>query len=248
MSQKLCCGLLLVLIAAANAVKVPLTVYYESLCPDSAKFITEQLYPAVKGELKDYVDITWVPYGKSQYSTHGSDVTFTCHHGPNECYGNKVHACAIEHIQANSYQTDFTRESLTLDFINCMMKAGKNFPDNVYPGARCARESHINAWENIQTCANNTDGSQQLKKYGDMTNQFQLPLNSVPTIVFKQQYDVKTSEGAMNNFLGTACGYVPQPQPKICAALSGAVSISFAPPSLGLLGLLLGYALWSPLA
>lgn len=71
-----------------------------------------------------------------QFTTQGAETIFDCHHGPNECYGNKVHACAIEHIQANSYQVEFTRESLTLDFINCMMKAGKNFDDNVYPGAR----------------------------------------------------------------------------------------------------------------
>lgn len=49
--------------------QVPVTVYYESLCPDSAKFVTEQLYPAVKGDLKDHVDITWVPFGKSSVSS-----------------------------------------------------------------------------------------------------------------------------------------------------------------------------------
>lgn len=38
-----------------------------------------------------------------QYTTLGSDVTFTCHHGPNECYGNKVQSCAIEHIQVRVY-------------------------------------------------------------------------------------------------------------------------------------------------
>lgn len=37
----------------------------------------------------------------SQYSTLGSDVQFTCQHGPNECYGNKVHSCALEHIQVS---------------------------------------------------------------------------------------------------------------------------------------------------
>ena len=36
---------------------------------------------------------------RKQYKTEGSDVLFTCQHGPNECYGNKVHACAIQHIQ-----------------------------------------------------------------------------------------------------------------------------------------------------
>lgn len=121
-----------------------------------------------------------------QYSTQGSEVNFNCHHGPNECYGNKVHACAIEHIQANSYQTEFTRESLTLDFITCMMKVGKNFPDNVYPGAKCARDNHISNWENIQQCANSTDGSQLLMRHGQTTMAFQNPLISVPTVVFRQ--------------------------------------------------------------
>lgn len=222
-------GVFLVFIAVANAVKVPVTIYYESLCPDSAKFITEQVFPAVKGELRDYVDINWVPYGKSHFTTQGAEVIFDCHHGPNECYGNKVHACAIEHIQANSYQIEFTRESLTLDFINCMMKAGKNFDDNVYPGARCARENHISAWENIQQCANSTEGSILLKKQGETTMQFQNPLTSVPTVVFKQQYDAKENDQAMSSFLNVVCKYIPQPQPKVCAALNSAVANTVAP-------------------
>lgn len=48
--------------------QVPVAVYYESLCPDSAKFITDQLYPALKSELRDLVEITFVPFGKSQVS------------------------------------------------------------------------------------------------------------------------------------------------------------------------------------
>ena len=120
----------------------------------------------------------------SQYTTQGQDIIFNCHHGPNECYGNKVHACALSHIQANSYQMEHTRESLILDFINCMMKAGKNFPDNVYPGARCARENNINTWENIQQCANSTEGNQLLMRHGQATMNFQDPLLSVPTVVF----------------------------------------------------------------
>lgn len=218
--------LLLALVAsiAQAAVKVPVTVYYESLCPDSAKLITEQIHPAVKGELRDYVDIKWVPFGKSSYSTQGSEVNFNCHHGPNECYGNKVHACALEHIQANSYQTEFTRESLVLDFITCLMRAGKNFDDNVYPGERCAREARINSWEMIQSCANSTEGSQLLKKYGDDTNMFENPLTSVPVVVYRDQKDAKVSEMAQRNFLGTTCKYITAPQPRICAAHGDATS------------------------
>lgn len=233
MTQKVL-ALFIALFAVVNAVKVPITIYYESLCPDSAKFINEQIYPAVKGDLKDHVEITWVPFGKSSFSTQGSEVMFNCHHGPNECYGNKVHACAIDHIQANSYQTEFTRESLTLDFINCMMKAGKNFPDNVYPGARCAIENHISIWENIQQCANSTEGSQSLKKHGETTMAFQNPLISVPTVVFKYSYDMKLNERAQNDFVGVLCQYVGQPMPRICNSRNSAVSI-VATPFLGLL-------------
>lgn len=37
-----------------------------------------------------------------QFLTQGADVEFTCQHGPNECYGNKVHACAIQNIQVST--------------------------------------------------------------------------------------------------------------------------------------------------
>ncbi|XP_064552972.1 GILT-like protein 1 [Drosophila montana] len=209
-------------VSVCSAAKVPIAIYYESLCPDSAKFITEQLYPAMKSELSEAVELTFVPFGKSHFQTQGSEVTFTCHHGPNECYGNKVHACAIEHIQANSYQNDYTRESLTLDFINCLMKAGKNFPDNVYPGQRCAGESHVNNWENIKTCANTTDGSVLLRKAGETTQRLKEPLTSVPTILFNEQYDKQVNERAQVNFIGTLCKYVSAPQPRICAQHNGA--------------------------
>ncbi|TDG44794.1 hypothetical protein AWZ03_008768 [Drosophila navojoa] len=215
-------------VSVCSAAKVPVAVYYESLCPDSAKFITEQLYPAMKSELRDHVELTFVPFGKSQFTTQGSEVTFTCHHGPNECYGNKVHACAIEHIQANSYQVEYTRESLTLDFINCLMRAGKNFPDNVYPGQRCATENHVNNWENIKTCANTTDGSILLRKAGETTQRLKEPLTSVPTILFNEQFDKKVNERAQVNFAGTLCKYVSAPQPRICAQHNGAMGLAGA--------------------
>lgn len=45
-----------------------MTVYYESLCPDSKAFIVDQLTPTVRGNLGKYVDLTLVPYGKSSVS------------------------------------------------------------------------------------------------------------------------------------------------------------------------------------
>ncbi|KAL9912640.1 GILT-like protein 1 [Glossina fuscipes] len=94
-----------------------------------------------------------VPFSKSTYTTQGSEILFTCHHSPNDYYGNKVHPCA-----------------------------GKNFPDNVYLGANCARETHVSTWENIQQCANSTDGERLLMAHGQTTNAFQNPLISVRTL------------------------------------------------------------------
>ncbi|CAD6993531.1 GILT-like protein 1 [Ceratitis capitata] len=230
MSQKVF-GLFVVMIAAASAVKVPVTIYYESLCPYSAKFINEQVYPAVSGELRDYIDLTWVPYGKANFTTQGDDVIFTCQHGPDECYGNKVYACAIEHIQDNSYQIEHTRESLTLDFINCLMKAGKNFDDNVYPGVRCARESSISNWENIQQCANSTEGSHLLKKQGEITQKFQNPISKVPTVVFNNHYDAEEDNIAIANFVEISCKYISKPQPEACDAFNSAVATTITPIS-----------------
>lgn len=70
--------------------QVPIAVYYESLCPDSIKFLTTQLYTAYTSSVKPRMNLTLVPFGKSTYKHDGTEYTFECHHGPNECYGNKV--------------------------------------------------------------------------------------------------------------------------------------------------------------
>ncbi|EEB20533.1 hypothetical protein Phum_PHUM620270, partial [Pediculus humanus corporis] len=49
---------------SANAV-VNVTVFYESLCPDSIRFIKKQLHPTYS-ELKDYMNVELVPFGKAR--------------------------------------------------------------------------------------------------------------------------------------------------------------------------------------
>uniref|UniRef100_A0A6B2E7Z0 Putative gamma-interferon inducible lysosomal thiol reductase n=1 Tax=Phlebotomus kandelakii TaxID=1109342 RepID=A0A6B2E7Z0_9DIPT len=208
--------------------KVPVYVYYESLCPDSQAFITQQLYPAMKGPLGRFVDLKLVPFGKSNYTTLGADVQFTCHHGPNECYGNKVQACAIDHIQVNSYQNEHTRESLTLEYVNCLMKVGNNFPDSIYPGEKCARQVGVPNWENIERCANTTEGSKILQRYGDLTNMLQQGLKNVPTVTFRQQFDPDTQRMALMNFGSALCKKISTPTPVECSALAGAAEKSSA--------------------
>lgn len=214
---------LFVLIIGATAQKVPVSVYYESLCPDSQAFITEQLYPVMKSPIGRFVDLKLIPYGKSNYTTQGSDTIFTCHHGPNECYGNKVHSCAIEHIQVNSYQNTHTRETLTLEYVNCLMKFIKNFPDQLFPGKQCAQQVGLENWEVIEACANQTEGSKLLQKNGEYTQGLNPPLTSVPTITFRYQQD-DTQALALVNFGSAVCKKMMLPLPHECTNLPGSAT------------------------
>ncbi|XP_031617056.1 GILT-like protein 1 [Contarinia nasturtii] len=220
------------LLAACSAVKVPLTVYYEALCPDSVRFITDQLYPTKQSPLGRYIDVTLIPFGKASFKTEGSDVLFTCQHGPNECYGNKVQACAIQHIQVNSYQNSKTKESLTLDYVKCLMQTWITFKDNVYPGARCAKELQLANWNVIEECANSTEGSKLLQDYGVRTQQLNPPLDSVPTIVFNHQTDKDLHELGLRDLQSAACRAMREPKPHECSLLPGGAATNVATFSL----------------
>lgn len=183
--------------------KVPVYVYYESLCPDSAKFINEQLYPTAK-QFPNNIDLKLIPFGKASYRTQGSETLFECHHGPNECYGNKVHACALANIEGNSYQPNNTKEALTLEYVNCLMELAQ-FKSGEFPGKTCAdRYDSIN-WETIEQCANSTQGSTLLKNYGEETYKLQKPLASVPTVAFRQSFDSDVQKLAVDNFRAALC-------------------------------------------
>lgn len=208
--------------------KIPVNVYYESLCPDSAKFINEQLYPAMQ-QFRGNVDLKLIPFGKSSYRTQGSETTFECHHGPNECYGNKVHACAIQHIEGSSYEPNNTKEVLTLNYVNCLMERAQ-LKSGEFPGESCARDTDIRNWDNIAACANDTEASDLLRKAGDETNKLQKPLASVPTVAFRATYDRDTQNQAVDNFRAALCKNL-NPAPVACRNIPGgsapALAVSF---------------------
>ena len=51
--------------AEQSATSVKLSVYYESLCPDSIRFVTRQLYPNWKYFGKDVLQVDLHPFGKA---------------------------------------------------------------------------------------------------------------------------------------------------------------------------------------
>merc|ERR1712154_330733 len=78
---------------------VKLSVHYESLCGDSIRFVTKQLYPAWKHFGEDILKVDLNPFGKANFTaSQTGSWDFTCQHGPDECRGNKVQACILDKV------------------------------------------------------------------------------------------------------------------------------------------------------
>ncbi|XP_069956198.1 gamma-interferon-inducible lysosomal thiol reductase [Cherax quadricarinatus] len=90
---------------------VKVSVYYETLCPDSQRFITNQLYP-VWLNLMDIMEIDINAYGKANDTEVDDGYVFECQHGPDECEGNIMMACAREYIEEDEF---------FMTFLNCIM-------------------------------------------------------------------------------------------------------------------------------
>lgn len=181
--------------------KVNVTVYYETLCSDSVNFITTQVYPLVSNHNKSishYLNVTFVPFGKSKFNKSESGYTFECHHGEEECEGNKYHACAIKHI---------TNKDILYSYINCTATLGlKTKGSNYSAGKQCADELKVD-FDTLNTCVNGTEGADLLAMYGNQT--LDLKLDFVPSVTFNNVHNKEKQSEALKNLQGVLCKEIP---------------------------------------
>lgn len=130
-------------------------------------------------------------------STHqtresGDSYTFDCQHGPNECSGNKVHACAIKHL--------FPNDTLTLEFVHCSMSS--TYPPQSLNA--CSEKLGIRK-DAIETCALGTEGSELLAKNGERTHSLKPRLNFIPWITISGIYNERNFEESLTNLKAVVC-------------------------------------------
>uniref|UniRef100_S4PCB2 Lysosomal thiol reductase IP30 isoform 2 n=1 Tax=Pararge aegeria TaxID=116150 RepID=S4PCB2_9NEOP len=183
--------------------KVKIAVYYESLCPDSKKFITSQLAPVWR-DLRGGVKVKLVPYGKSTHDKINGKWQFTCHHGEDECYGNKVQSCILKDRSL--------QDTEKMELVICLM--GQAHPDKSLDTCleQVRRSSEA---DKLKRCAGGEQGAALLASFGDKTAAVQRPLNFVPTVVINEKFDQALQEESQTDLKGIVCRLSPS-KPSAC--------------------------------
>ncbi|XP_044728549.1 GILT-like protein 1 [Chrysoperla carnea] len=168
--------------------QLQVTVYYESLCPDSVQFIRNQLYPTWK-ELGQYLQINFIPFGKSSSVNGGQK--FVCQHGEKECVGNKLQSCTLNQLEGHN--------DLQVEFVHCFMTPGPKAKD-------CASLVGAN-WDAVKQCHNSNLGIELQLEAEKLTNQIRPQF--IPTVVINGVFDQNHQDMAQYNFKGIVCNHIP---------------------------------------
>ncbi|XP_076645060.1 uncharacterized protein LOC143354682 [Halictus rubicundus] len=196
--------------------KIDVDVYYESLCPDSKRWIRVQLAESYH-VIKDYIRLNLIPYGKATQLIDSStgQWAFSCQHGPDECDGNKAQACAIHAIK-NEEPADRVQQ-LTESVVVCAMST--RFPPTEVE--KCAEKlwASQKTQDIIRDCIAGPLSSELLAEHGKKTAALKLPISFVPTIVINGVYSKENQNKAYNNFLKLICDNLQvEAKPAECSA------------------------------
>ncbi|XP_019754989.1 gamma-interferon-inducible lysosomal thiol reductase-like isoform X2 [Dendroctonus ponderosae] len=183
------------------AVKV--SVYYETLCPYSIAFISNQLHPNYK-IFDNLIELELIPYGHATEEIVDGMKTFTCQHGTDECYGNTVHGCVIE------YQNISTSEL----FVFCGQSSSS--PASLEILEKCAMDNEI-PWSDIESCLSSGQGEDILEKHGQKTDL--LNPTGIPTIVFNDVFNDDDWRESLNDFKAVLCKYLENEPDKCKSSL-----------------------------
>lgn len=182
----------------SNSASPPqLTVYVESLCPDTMKFETTSFKDFFNNPSKaDLVSgIEFIPFGnasESEGSKEGKRI-FTCQHGEKECYGNKIQNCVIKHEYTQS-------QDFLMCFASHVLKVGRDAADLDQITNDCLDNS---AAQEVLDCAKGVEGGELLHESGLKTGSH----NYIPYIIVNGEHTQEIQDFAEFNLVGYLCKF-----------------------------------------
>lgn len=188
--------------------KVNVSVYYETLCWQSVRLIQRQLYP-VWLDFTENLNISFVPYGKAVYNRNEKGLySFECQHGPQECLGNRIQACALRELKGD--------EIKTMNYIKCFMSYDNFYSYNT---TTCFEDivgiKNNRSKTNFDECVNSMKGDELLAYYGDITYSVNPSITSVPALTFNGTFDFHLQDLSERDFRSVVCNLL-HPAPAAC--------------------------------
>ncbi|KAG0539984.1 hypothetical protein BDA96_03G369500 [Sorghum bicolor] len=159
---------LLCLSPACAAGRVPVSVYYETLCPFCSAFVVNDLSRVFRNGISSIADLRLVPFGNGRVSADG---TITCQHGEEECQLNAIEACVIR-IWPDAEQH--------FPFIQCVEHLALTRKWDAWQA--CFQETGL-PYQPAIDCYNSGYGRQLVLQYAAETNALQPPHQFVPWVV-----------------------------------------------------------------
>ncbi|XP_008654524.1 gamma-interferon-responsive lysosomal thiol protein isoform X3 [Zea mays] len=159
---------LLCLSPGCAAGRVPVSVYYETLCPFCSAFVVNDLSRIFRDGIFSIADLRLVPFGNGRVSADG---TVTCQHGEDECQLNAIEACVIR-IWPDAEQH--------FPFIQCVEHLALTRKWDAWQS--CFHETGL-AYQPAIDCYNSGYGRQLVLQYAAETNALQPPHRFVPWVV-----------------------------------------------------------------
>lgn len=188
-----------------NEEAVHLDVYFESYCPDSIDFVTNQLYPAWQKLKEDNIfTFTLFPYGKANsYKLNNGSYIFRCQHGADECEVNIIENCII--AESNDISDVY------LPIINCIEEKRRHKA----VVQQCVEESTL-SWSDVEKCSYGEEGKQLMFKTGEETKKLEPTLTWVPWIVVNNEHTDAIQQAATKDLLQLICNTYAGSKPSGC--------------------------------
>ncbi|XP_022113946.2 GILT-like protein 1 [Pieris rapae] len=203
--------LTVLVISSVNTIgpKLRLTIYYESECPDSERFILEQLQPTVQ-QLHNYITLQLVPFGKARSINYGKD-GFVCQHGSSECLGNMVQDCALSRMKQYT-------DVMKVAYVACEMETRSGAKGDLH----CVQNAKLSP-KDVEDCVLIGDGT-TLQLHSEYLTSTVRP-SFIPTITVNGEFDQHIQDNAQVDLLSTLCSKLKEAEP--CAKRFNSMALNY---------------------